>query len=98
MSPEFLLKFRSTIITLLVGILLVTVGVIFYKAGPSLSPAKVEILEPAKFAEESQSEITVEISGQVVKPGVYSFKDGARVEEALKVSEGFTKDADTAWI
>jgi len=38
--------------------------------------------------------IVVDVEGAVVKPGVYRLPKGSRVEEALEVSGGFTREAD----
>ncbi|HJZ05495.1 hypothetical protein A2634_03355 [Candidatus Amesbacteria bacterium RIFCSPHIGHO2_01_FULL_48_32] len=42
--------------------------------------------------------IAVDVSGSVVKPGVYALKFGARVEEALEAAGGLSVESDTKWI
>lgn len=38
--------------------------------------------------------IYVHVCGCVIKPGLYRFKDGARIDEAIRAAGGFSKDAD----
>src|SRR3989344_1822757 len=42
--------------------------------------------------------ISVDIEGSVVKPGVYQFQDGERIEEAIYKAGGLTEQADSVWI
>nr|WP_246582691.1 helix-hairpin-helix domain-containing protein [Clostridium mobile] len=45
--------------------------------------------------EESQeSGITIYVNGEVTNPGVYKLKDDSRIEDAIKIAGGFTKNAD----
>jgi len=44
-----------------------------------------------------QSEITAEIAGEVIKPGVYKLPVGSRVDDLLTVSGGFSAGADRVW-
>ncbi len=48
-------------------------------------------LEPAP----TKSPIIVQVIGQVVKPGVYSFPDGSRVQDAVEAAGGLLTDANT---
>jgi competence protein ComEA len=45
----------------------------------------------------SGGDITAEISGEVLKPGVYKLPAGSRVEDLLVLSGGFSADADRIW-
>jgi len=40
------------------------------------------------------SEVTAEIAGEVVNPGVYKLPAGSRVEDLLVASGGFSTSAD----
>jgi competence protein ComEA len=42
--------------------------------------------------------LVVDISGAVLRPGVYRLSPGARVEEVLIKAGGFVKDADMQWV
>ncbi|HLD24503.1 MAG TPA: ComEA family DNA-binding protein [Patescibacteria group bacterium] len=41
------------------------------------------------------TQITVDIEGAVVNPGVYELAVGSRVDDGIEAAGGFTKDADT---
>lgn len=89
---ELLLKFRYPLLTLLIGLILTGIG-IFY--GLNFGKTKVEIISDT--AGSPTDEITAEISGAVTTPGVYKVKSGARIEDLLILSGGFSGDADRLW-
>ncbi|MDO8658853.1 MAG: ComEA family DNA-binding protein [Candidatus Levybacteria bacterium] len=43
-------------------------------------------------------EITVDVEGAVVKPGVYTLKEDARIQDALIASGGLSGQADRNWV
>ncbi len=77
-------------------------GVLFFrnKGGVvvGLSSTKVEVLNSPEESGGTLSEIVVEVSGQVEKPGVYKLPFGSRVEDALIMSGGFSSSADRVWV
>ena len=58
--------------------------------------------EPAKSASESakinSSNIAVDVEGAVVKPGVYTLSQNARVQDALVLALGLSAKADRNWV
>ncbi len=98
---EFFAKFRIPILILLVGGILFGIGVVYVKTGFNFSSEKVEILSNQKSASDagtfSDNEITAEIAGEVITPGVYKLSNGSRIDELLVVAGGFSKDADRVW-
>lgn len=44
--------------------------------------------------EVSSEEIVVDVKGEVLRPGVYSMKGGARVDDVIAKAGGMTKEAD----
>jgi competence protein ComEA len=97
MPAEFLMKFRLPVLILLGGVAVVSLGILFYKGADYFSTTKVEVLEATSSGKINTKEITVEIAGEVVNPGVYKLTDGSRIEDLLKISGGFTKSADNSW-
>ncbi len=92
-----------------VGLGVVGLGLVSFGSWQYLRPrpVEVEVLRQAKnksFKEASESgirgveEVVVNVSGAVRKPGVYQFKEGARVAEALIGAGGLAKEADRAWV
>jgi len=57
--------------------------------------------EPAKLASDSAKltvNIIVDVEGAVVKPGIYTLSQGARVQEALVLALGLSEKADRNWV
>lgn len=93
---EFLLKNRFYILAVLVGLVLVGAGILFFKKDPNFLGTKVEVLQSAGNVS-GGGEITAEISGSVIFPGVYKLPEGSRVDDLLVASGGFRADADRVW-
>lgn len=93
---EFFLKYRFHILIILIGLILVGGGILFFKKDFNLSGSKVEILETSS-SQNNTGEITVEVSGAVINPGVYKLSNGSRIDDLLVVSGGFSADADRVW-
>ena len=93
---EIFLKYRYPLLILLVGLILVASGVLFSKNGLLSSSTKVEVLTATTSGQVS-GEITVEIAGEILSPGVYKLSAGNRVDDLLIISGGFTADADRNW-
>ena len=97
---KFLFKFRYPLLIGLTGIIFLGAGVLFFKNGSGISSTKtkVEVLNSSPENQNNNTDtIIVEVAGQVEKPGVYSFKEGSRVEDALILSGGFSSSADRIW-
>lgn len=54
--------------------------------------------EVEETVEEVVLNLTVDIKGAVVNPGVYQLSNDSRVSDAIKISGGLTKEADTSSI
>lgn len=97
MPSEFLQKFKLPVLVLLTGILVISLGILFYKGSDYFSPTKVEILSTSENGNNTKKEITVEIAGEVIKPAVYKLMDGSRVDDLVVASGGFSAKADREW-
>lgn len=93
---EFLFKRRYPLLILLAGLILVGTGILFFQKDRSSSSTKIEVLESADENSES-GEITAEIAGEVVKPGVYKLSGNSRIDDLLILAGGFSIGADRAW-
>lgn len=82
----------------LIGLILIGFGVLAYKIDIFSSGDVVEVLQTTTEVQDSDKEIVVEISGSVEKPGVYSFKEGSRVDDLLIAAGGLSADADRDWV
>jgi competence protein ComEA len=104
-SGELLTKFRYPILILLIGTILIGGGIFFYKSGLNFGGTKVEVLgsttenssADVSGSASGSGELVVEISGEVINPGVYKLPNGSRVDDLLIVAGGFSANADRAW-
>lgn len=91
---RFLIENKLLVLFVFIGLILAGVGVFFLKSG-SLSSEKVQIIESQQ---ETLSELVVEVSGAVEKPGVYKLKSGSRIDDALILAGGLSAVADRDWV
>lgn len=89
---------QRLIVFVLLGLILITFGVLTYKTELFSNGDKIEVLNDVTESQKGQLEIVVEISGAVEKPGVYKMKNGDRVEDLLIASGGLSLDADRDWV
>jgi len=89
---EFLFKYRLPLTLFLSGAIIAGAGILLVRGGKPES--KIEVIETSPDV----SRITVEISGAVIKSGVYTFPQGARVEDLLIVAGGISAGADRDWV
>ena len=47
-----------------------------------------------KASDETESVVFVQVSGEVIHPGVYELENGSRIFEAIEAAGGITEDAD----
>jgi len=93
---DFLHRYRYQILFILLGLILIGGGFLFFKKSLNISSNKVEILEFSKDPG-GELEITAEIAGAVINPGVYKLKGGSRIDDLLVTAGGFSGDADRVW-
>ena len=97
----YLKKYRYIILAVL-GIILILIA-IFNKNNDKveddliLEPIEQEFVE-IKDDELSDKKIKIDIKGAVKNPGVYELENNSRVNDAIEISGGLTKDADTSVI
>src|SRR3990172_3026747 len=95
---ELIFKYRWPLTFVLIGVILLGFGVFFAKNEGVDPQPKVEVLESAGEAQNSLSEIFVEVSGAVVNPGVFKFNEGARIEDVLISAGGVSSQGDRVWM
>lgn len=90
---------KLKIISAITGLLLIGFGVFFFFK-PFWQGPEIQVLEASTSAGQTNSvgKITAEISGSVVKPGVYELLANERVERLLILAGGFSQNADRGWI
>lgn len=79
----------------LLGAILMGVGVFVLRTTNNLQSSEVVVLNGE---DKSSSNVVIEVGGEVVNPGVYSFDSGARIDDALKAAGGLTQNADQDYV
>lgn len=102
---DLIKKYRYLILGGVVILIVVVGGVIYYffkdRGVDIVNEEVVGIVEEEKEIEEVKKivvdeNITVDVKGEVVKPGVYELPIGSRVIDAIEISGGTTYKADTS--
>lgn len=95
---EWVEEHRREVLLALLGAILIGSGVFWMKSG-GIKETEVQVVGSQELGFSSQSgELVIDVSGEVIRPGVYKLSTGARVEEALTAAGGITDDADTNYI
>lgn len=97
-ADDFFFKYRYPLLIVLFGLTLIGLGVLFSRGAGNLSETKIEVLDSTTEAQNPLSDLVVEISGQVEKPGVYRLPFGSRVEDLLIAAGGLAAGADRNWV
>jgi competence protein ComEA len=95
---EFIHKNSKLLVFALVGLILIGFGALAYKTNVFSSGDTVEVLNSPTETPSTITEIVVEISGSIQKPGVYKMKTGDRIDDLMVVSGGLSVDADRDWV
>jgi len=88
---------------LVLGFLLVILGIGINFRDQFLVKEEVRV-EPIRQAQGSNvdvqvaSEVVIDISGEVIKEGVYKLKNGSRVDDVLIMAGGLSAKADRDWV
>ena len=90
--------FKKNILAIGLGV----VGLLFLASGlfSILSQSKDEItFETSQGISASDSaRIAVDVSGAVIKPGLYTLTEGSRIQDALVSAGGLSQEADREWV
>ena len=82
----------------ILGFILLGLGVFLFKNTDLIEKDEIEIINQSESELEQSLSVIVEISGSVIKPGVYTLKDGARINDLMIASGGLSADADRDWV
>ncbi|WP_027625012.1 helix-hairpin-helix domain-containing protein [Clostridium lundense] len=85
-------KIIGSIVILLVFIFFISMGYIASLRGNKYK--EEEVFTESIEKESSNTNIIIYVNGEVKKPGVYELKENSRIEDAIKIAGGFSKDAD----
>lgn len=90
---EKLNQFKIPIALSILGLVLIIGGI--FTSGLNKFQSKVY---PRDSLVEAQKMISVDVSGAVMRSGVYQLKDGSRIENAIAAAGGFTETANTEYV
>ena len=96
-------KFKLVDGLLILGIILLIVGIgINFKSSfwekAEVKVTSKNITPTPKIDVQVDSEVTIDIAGEVIKPGVYDLKNGDRIIDALVMAGGLGANADREWV
>lgn len=92
----YLSRFEQIALCVLLALLLTGAGVLLYAKGhhSAREGAQKPVFVSAAASTAGRGEIVVDVSGEVVEPGVYRLSSGARAVDALEQAGGATAEAD----
>ena len=89
---EYFEQYKIPIALCLVGIVLIIGGVV-----TSSKPQK-DFSSPSESIVDSNSQITIDVSGAVKTPGIYKLQQGSRLQDAILAAGGFTDNANSEFV
>jgi len=93
-KSDFWPRFQLPLYLFLIGLTLIALGILSFRfLGDSVSDFEVEVIEP-----EESSVIMVDLSGAVLRPGVYELENGSRINDLLIKAGGLSAEADRDWV
>jgi competence protein ComEA len=94
-STSTLFNKKILYVFVVLGILILIVWSMYPKR---VSDTTVALEVSSDVSSEENTKIVVDVSGAVLSPGVYELETNARVVDAIKISGGFSKDANSQWL
>ncbi len=89
---------RKNMLTFILVSLIAGCGVGFFVAGKRTASGCVLAMGTSNGSETPNENIVVDLSGAVIKPGVYKLKADSRVGDLLNAGGGVVGDASKTWI
>ena len=96
-------KFKLIDGLLILGIILLIAGIGINFKSSFLEKAKIKVtsknISPTPIIDiQVNSKVTIDMSGEVINPGVYKLNNGDRIIDALVVAGGLGANADRDWV
>ncbi len=95
---EFLFKNKYVFLVILSGLILMALGYIFFRNVYLPQSSKIEVLDASDEVSDNVSELVVEISGEVINPGVYKLSPNSRIDDLLIAAGGLSQNADRDYV
>lgn len=92
-------RYKAEVILLTISIVICgTSLLLFFQQQNNLDVVQIKPAQKAVRSESQKKQVTVDVSGAVKHPFVYSFPDGVRIIDVLQKAGGLTPDADAAFV
>jgi len=96
-------KFQLVDGLLILGIILLVIGIGMNFKSNFFEKAEIKItsknISPTPIVDiQVNSKVTIDMAGEVIKPGVYKLNDGDRIIDALVMAGGLGLKADREWV
>lgn len=94
------LRYRYQITIVIIGLILAGLGAYLLRNySLDFGSSEIEIIETeTNKGDTKDNTIVVEIAGAVNKPGVYSMREGSRIEDLLTSADGLSEEADHGFL
>ena len=91
-------RVAAATVALLGAVALIVVAVLLLTRGNEPAPVVIVAPEPTVVTERPEADITVQVSGAVMSPGVFVMGEDDRVMDAIAAAGGLLSDADLSSI
>jgi len=96
-------KFQLVDGLLILGIILLVIGIGMNFKSNFFEKAEIKVtsknISPTPIVDiQVNSKVTIDMAGEVIKPGVYKLNDGDRIIDALVMAGGLGLKADREWV
>lgn len=88
------LEDRVSLLFALTASIFIALGIFF--AWPKNETSNIQVIEETPAA--ATGEVVTDVSGAVLKPGVYKLPGGSRVSDAISAAGGFSANADSQFV
>lgn len=95
---ELISFYKFPLILTMVGLIFISIPVFLLFNSGRTAGEGIVFNEASGSSQRVSKSIKVDIEGSVVKPGVYEFSEGERIEDAIKRAGGYTEKADLDWM
>lgn len=95
---ELISFYKFPLILTMVGLVFISIPVFLLFNSGRTAGEGIVFNEASGSSQRVSKSIKVDIEGSVVKPGVYEFSEGERIEDAINRAGGYTEKADLDWM